>query len=101
MAQQPLQDLIDQVRASESVEAAASAAITGLVGRLEQANAIGDGAQFAAIIAEMKQSASALAAAIPANTAATAPAEDPAPTATEQQTGDQTAQQGDQGSAQQ
>ncbi|WP_342163048.1 hypothetical protein [Methylobacterium sp. SD21] len=85
MANQNLDDLIAQVRANESVEAAAAAAITGLVGRLEQANAIGDGAQFASIIAEMKASASALAAAIPANTAAASTGDDPAPAATEQQ----------------
>lgn len=90
MAQQTLQDLIDQVHANTAVEAAAAAAITGLIGRLEQANSIGDGAQFASIISEMKASASTLAAAIPANTAA---AQDPAPAETERQAGDQGAQQ--------
>jgi len=90
MAQQTLQNLIDQVHANTAVEAAAAAAITGLIDRLEQANAIGDGAQFASIISEMKASASTLAAAIPANTAA---AQDPAPAETEQQASDQGAQQ--------
>ncbi len=51
-----------------------------MIGRLEQANAIGDGAQFASIIGEMKASAAALAAAIPANTPATS-TEEPAPAA--------------------
>lgn len=92
MAQQTLQDLIDQVHANTAVEAAAATAITGLIGRLEQANAIGDGAQFASIIGEVKASASALAAAIPANTPA-ASTEEPAPAADEQaDQGEQTQQ---------
>lgn len=91
MAQQTLQDLIDQVHANTAVEAAAAAAITGLIGRLEQANAIGDGAQFASIIGEMKTSAAALAAAIPANTPA-ASTEEPAPAETDQPAGDQSQQ---------
>lgn len=66
-----------RVHANTVVEAAA-AAITSLIGRLEQADAIGDGAQLASIIGEVKASASALAAAIPANTPAASTSEDPA-----------------------
>jgi len=42
-----------RVHANTAVEAAA-AAITGLIGRVEQANAVGDGALFASIIGEVK-----------------------------------------------
>lgn len=69
--------------------AAVEAAITDLIGRLEQA----DGARFGSTIGEMKAAASALAATIPANTPAASTSENLAPAEADQQTGDQAAQQ--------
>lgn len=61
-------DLVAEVAQVKSVEAAAAAAIQGLVAKIEEAKASADPAALDAAIADLKASSDALAAAIPANT---------------------------------
>ena len=63
-------DLVNEVAQVKSVEAAAVAAIQGLIAKVEEAKASTDPAALDAAIGELKASSDALAAAIPANTPA-------------------------------
>ena len=68
-----IQDLVNEVAATKSVQESAAMAIAGLVAQLEAARADDDPEAFDAAIADLKASSAALAAAIPANTPAEVP----------------------------
>lgn len=65
---QELSELIAQVSENTSVEASAVVALNGLIAQLENVLSAGDIEAVKAKTAELKASAAALAAAIPANT---------------------------------
>jgi hypothetical protein len=65
---QELDDLIAEVAETRNVEEAAVIAINGLIAKLDEALASNDPAKIAQATADLKASAAALAAAIPANT---------------------------------
>ena len=65
---QELTDLIAEVAATKDVEAAAVIAINGLIAKLDEALASEDPAAIKQATDDLKASAAALAAAIPANT---------------------------------
>lgn len=63
-----MSDLVAEVAAVKDVQASAAAAFQGLVAQLEAAKANADPAALDAVIADLKASTDALAAAVPANT---------------------------------
>ena len=65
-----IQDLVNQVAATKSVQESAALAFAGLVAQLEAARADDNPEALDAAISDLKNSSAALAAAIPANTVA-------------------------------